>query len=136
MRDNGVLYWVWLSERCGIASKDFRRLAEKYEDPFDIYRLELDETEHLEGVSERVRSALGDKSLEGAYSILRYCKSNKVDIISYGDERYPERLKTIEDPPVVLYCLGKFPDMNSSLCVGMVGTRKMSEYGRQSAYKI
>ena len=136
MKDENILYWIWLSERCGVASREFGRLIEKYENPFDLYRLEEEELEHLEGISLALKSRLGDKALDSAYSIMRYCKEKKVDIIYYSDPRYPERLKRIETPPVLLYCFGKFPNFNDRLCIGMVGTRRMSEYGKQSAYKI
>ena len=136
MRDENTLYWLWLAEKCGIASKQFGRLIEKYDDPFDVYRLSEDEIEQLEGINGALRAKLCEKDLESSYSILRYCKENRVDIISYGDSRYPARLKNIEDAPILLYCLGHFPDFNSALCIGIVGTRKMSEYGKQSAYKI
>jgi DNA processing protein len=136
MKDENTLYWLWLAEKCGAASKQFGRLAEKYENPFDLYRLDEDEIEQLEGISAPLKAKLCEKGLEASYSILKYCKENRVDIISYGDRRYPQRLKSIEDAPIVLYCLGHFPDFNSSLCIGMVGTRKMSEYGKQTAYKI
>jgi DNA protecting protein DprA len=36
----------------------------------------------------------------------------------------------------VLYYVGKLPDFNRNLCIAVVGTRKMSEYGMRSAYKI
>ena len=136
MKDENNLYWVWLAERVGIASKSFSRIVDKYDDPYDVYRLEPEEIEQLEGISSRLKERLSDKAIEGAYSILQYCKKNRIDIIGYGDKRYPARLRTIEDPPVLLYCKGRLPDLNSRLCVGMVGTRKMSEYGKQSAYKI
>ena len=136
MRDENTLYWLWLAEKCGIASKQFGRIIEKYDDPFDVYRLSEDEIEQLEGINGALRAKLCEKDLEGSYSILKYCKENRVDIISYGDSRYPARLKNIEDAPILLYCLGHFPDFNSALCIGIVGTRKMSEYGKQSAYKI
>ena len=136
MRDENTLYWLWLAEKCGIASKQFGRLIEKYDDPFDVYRLSEDEIEQLEGINGALRAKLCEKDLENSYSILKYCKENRVDIISYGDSRYPARLKNIEDAPILLYCLGHFPDFNSALCIGIVGTRKMSEYGKQSAYKI
>ena len=136
MKDENTLYWLWLAEKCGVASKQFGRLVEKYENPFDLYRLDEDEVEQLEGISAPLKAKLCEKDLESSYTILKYCKENRVDIISYGDKRYPQRLKTIEDAPVLLYCLGHFPDFNSALCVGMVGTRKMSEYGKQTAYKI
>ena len=136
MRDENTLYWLWLAEKCGIASKQFGRIIEKYDDPFDVYRLSEDEIEQLEGINGALRAKLCEKDLESSYSILKYCKENRVDIISYGDSRYPTRLKNIEDAPILLYCLGHFPDFNSALCIGIVGTRKMSEYGKQSAYKI
>ena len=136
MKDENTLYWLWLAEKCGIASKQFGRLIEKYDDPFDIYRLNEDEIEQLEGINGALKAKLCEKDLENSYSILKYCKENRVDVISYGDQRYPARLKTIEDAPILLYCLGHFPDFNSALCIGIVGTRKMSEYGKQSAYKI
>lgn len=136
MKDENLLYWIWLSERCGVSSKDFGRLITRYESPFDIYRLDDDEVERLEGISPALRARLTDRTLEGAYSILRYCKQKKIDIVSYGDRRYPSRLKNIEDPPVLLYVMGELPDMDNRLCFGMVGTRKMSAYGRSSAYKI
>ena len=136
MKDENILYWIWLSERCGAASKDFARLCERYEDPFELYRMESEEIERIEGISSALKLKLFDKSLLGAYDILKYCKKKKVDIITYGDARYPSRLRSIQDPPVLLYVLGRLPNMDDRLCVGIVGTRKMSEYGRDSAYKI
>lgn len=136
MKDENRLYWIWLAEKCGIASKDFGRLMERFHNPFDLYRLDEDEIEHLDGIGNALKRRLNEKSLESAYSILRYCKTHGVSIVAYEDELYPARLRSIEDPPVLLYVLGKLPDLNRRLCIGMVGTRKISEYGRQTAYKI
>lgn len=136
MKDENSLYWIWLAEKCGSACKEFGRLAERYENPYDLYRLEEEEIEQLEGVSRGLKSKLCEKSLESSYAILRYCRQNRVAVIGYHDRRYPARLRNIEDPPVLLYAQGRIPDWNSRLCIGMVGTRKMSEYGRQTAYKI
>ena len=136
MKDENILYWIWLAEACGAASKEFGRLVTRYDDPFELYRLDEDEVEHLEGAGRHLKDRLCDKSLESAYSILRYCKQNKVDVITYADARYPARLRAIEDPPVLLYCLGKLPDMNRRLCIATVGTRRMSQYGQDTAYRI
>ena len=136
MRDDNTLYWIWLAEKCGIASKDFARLASRFEDPFEIYRLENEEIAGIDFVADKLKDDLCEKSLESAYSVLRYCKRNKIDIISYGDSRYPSRLRMLEDPPVLLYCLGTFPNFDRRLCIGVVGTRKISAYGMEMAYKI
>ncbi len=136
MINENTLYWLWLAEKCGIGSKLFDKLVEKYESPFDIYRLEESEIAQFSGITDKLREKLCEKNLDESYNILKYCKQNKIDIIAYGDKQYPERLKNIEDPPIVLYCMGNFPNFDSLLCIGIVGTRKMSEYGKQSAYKI
>lgn len=136
MKNENTLYWLWLALKCDIASKDFNQLIEKYDDPFDIYRLEEAEIEQFSTIGKKVREKLCEKDLDASYEILKFCKRERVDIISYGDTRYPERLKSLIDPPIVLYCKGHFPDFNMRLCIGVVGTRRMSEYGKQSAYKI
>ena len=74
MKDENILYWIWLSLRCSAGTKDFRRIVEKYDDPFDVYRLEEEEIERLEGVSPSLKLKLMDRSLEEAYSVLKYCK--------------------------------------------------------------
>ena len=136
MNSEDILYWLWLSERIGIASKEFGKLVKRYDSPFDLYRLEEEEIEGLEGVSERLKLKLADKNLDFAYKTKYECAKKGIHVIPYGDARYPERLRQLEDPPVLLYVMGELPSMDERLCVGMVGTRKISEYGRQSAYKI
>lgn len=53
-----------------------------------------------------------------------------IDLIPITDGRYPVRLRTIEDPPVFLYAKGDMSILNQP-CVALVGTRKMSAYGRR-----
>ena len=136
MLSGQILYWIWLARACGVASKDFVRLIERFGTPFDIYSLAESEVEYIEGIGSRLKSKLSDKNLEPSYSVLKFCKKNRVDIIAYDDKRYPSSLRLLEDPPAVLFCRGRFPDFNTRLCVAVVGTRKISEYGKQAAYKI
>ena len=107
-----------------------------FENPFEIYRLDTEEIGAIDGISERLKNALCSKSLEYSYSVLKYCKKNGVKIIAYADNEYPQKLKSLEDPPVLLYCVGELPDLDRIVSIGIVGTRKMSAYGAHSAYKI
>ena len=136
MLSEQVLYWIWLARACGVASKNFVRLIERFETPFDIYSLGEDQIEYIEGIGEQLKLKLSDKNLEESYSVLKFCKKNRVDIICYSDKKYPSSLRRLEDPPAVLFCRGKLPDFNSRLCIAVVGMRRMSEYGKQAAYKI
>ena len=132
-----VVYWIWLAERCGYGSKHFTGLYELYDDPYDIYRLEPDEIFQLgRRFPDNFKDRLCDKSLDKAFSIYRTCVKDGIEILTYEDARYPERLRLIVDPPIVLYCLGRVPAFNDRLCIGVVGTRKMTRYGRAAAYRF
>ncbi|MBQ2719431.1 MAG: DNA-processing protein DprA, partial [Clostridia bacterium] len=45
-------------------------------------------------------------------------------------------LRLIPAPPVLLYCKGTLPQFNGRLSVAVVGTRKMSDYGKRMAFEI
>jgi DNA processing protein len=53
-------------------------------------------------------------------------------VITFYDHEYPSWLKNIYDPPFVLFYRGKFPK-EEDICVGMVGSRKATAYGRLMA---
>ena len=136
MKDD-IVYWIWLAEQCGYGSKYFTKLYSFYRDPHDVYNLQNDEVMQLgRKFPLNFKDKLCQRDLTKARAIYEYCKASGIDVIPFGDKRYPERLRLIEDPPVVLYCMGKFPDFNSKLCIGIVGTRKMSRYGRHAAYNF
>ena len=46
-----------------------------------------------------------------------------------GDDNYPALLSEIYDPPALLYCKGDLK--KDECCIGIVGTRKVSAYGKQ-----
>ena len=136
MKDD-IVYWIWLAEQCGYGSKYFTKLYSFYRDPHDVYNLQNDEVMQLgRKFPLNFKDKLCQRDLTKARAIYDYCKASGIDVIPFGDKRYPERLRLIEDPPVVLYCMGTFPDFNNKLCIGIVGTRKMSRYGRAAAYKF
>jgi DNA processing protein len=55
---------------------------------------------------------------------------SEIRVLSIYDTEYPALLKEIYDPPVVLYYKGDWTKPLSQPCVGIVGTRKISGYGR------
>ena len=131
-----MLFWIWLAEALGAGNRDFGRLIALYETPYEIFLAEEAEIERIPEISPRTVRALADKSLQRATEILDTCEKQGIGILPYGDERYPESFADLKDPPVLLYCSGSFPNLSKRLSIGMVGTRKMSEYGLRSAYKI
>lgn len=130
-----TLYWIWLAGCLGPASKQLHYLLDRYSSPYEVFRAESEELERLD-LNSRLISALCDKDMTEAYAINDYCASHKIGIITYDSEYYPSRLRLISDSPAVLYFRGRFPNLNDYLSIGVVGTRRMSEYGKHQAYKI
>lgn len=69
-----------------------------------------------------------DKELERA-------TAQNLTLVCPDDELYPELLKTIPDPPTVLYMRGSFEprDLNAA---AIVGSRRCSMYGREQAERF
>lgn len=55
----------------------------------------------------------------------------QIRLISYYDDDYPEVLKSIYDPPLFLYMKGNL--QISNIGIGIVGSRKCTEYGKKVA---
>lgn len=136
MRHRDLLFWIWLAEQLGAASRDFSRLIALYENPYDIFCAETADLERIEGLSRRTVKMLSDKRLEKATRILDACEQLRIGILPYGHENYPYTLRDIADPPIVLYYKGRLPDFGKMLSIAMVGTRHISEYGLHTAYRL
>lgn len=132
---SNALKWIWLSEICGQGSSEVLTLVEKFASIDEIYDADYDKYCAL-GVSEHLAEKLSNKDLEGAKKIINYCQSASVGLLTYDGYDYPASLRSLKNPPVVLYYAGVLPNFNRSLCISIVGTRKMSEYGMRAAYKI
>ena len=129
------LFEIWFSLCVGVADTEFQFLLDHFGTPYDVFNAEEAELESL-SISPRLCRALCDKSLQESMRIEQYCKQNGIEILFWQDEDYPASLRSLRNPPVLLYYRGKLPNMNSRLCISVVGTRSMSEYGKRMAYKI
>ena len=130
-----VLYWIWLSLACTPGSSTFSSLLSKFADAEEIYRADED---GLRGIIDRRasdRSALLNKDLKRAEEILDFCRSKRVGIVTYAASTYPDALRKIPNPPVLLYYRGVWQDFNSGVFYSaIVGTRSVSDYGRKNKH--
>ena len=126
---------MWLSLCTGIANSEFASLIAQFGSAYALFRAQESEIEAL-GVSDALKGRLCDKRLDEAYGIVEYCQKHGVGILCYTDPAYPSTLRAIQAPPCVLYYKGKLPDFEKRLFISMVGTRSMSEYGKEMAYRI
>ncbi len=95
-------------------------------------------SDYLESVLERAqRERLPASELRTAWSKAeeQLEKSADAGIAAYSihDEGYPTQLKTIPDPPAVLYVKGDAGALRTGRSVAVVGTREPTPYGQEVA---
>ena len=133
---NSLVYWIWLSLACTPDSSTFSKLINKFGDAKDIYDATDREIRSAVGAKVSDCSALIDKSLDKANQIYNFCKEKGIGILTYNSENFPVSLRDIPTPPVLLYYRGRLPDFNKGFRCAIVGTRSLSDYGRNNAFKL
>lgn len=122
-------HWVWLTTRKGIGIRGCASLLRLYGTAEEIYTRKASDYLATESFDRRWLEGLCDKSLAAAEKILVDCDNLGIRILTYADEAYPDRLRNIPDPPVLLYYKGCVPEFDREAVIGVVGSRRCSAYG-------
>lgn len=70
-----------------------------------------------------------DSAEQKALKLIEESKSHGISIISFYDKKYPEILKSTDDPPFLLNYKGNINLLNEKSGVAIIGTRNPSKYG-------
>lgn len=133
MRRMEEIYWLWLMQK-GVSRGRCKKLLDACGGSAEgIYQMSADELARQDYLPDADKAALREKSLEQTKEYLEMLSRNGVWMVHYGGEDYPKLLYDIAKPPLLLYCRGKRMDWNNRLCVGVVGARKCTEYGKSAA---
>lgn len=82
------------------------------------------------GIGEVAADAiLKEQPLSRAEKEFEKARKDGVEIIFHSDKQYPIRLKQINDAPSLLYLKGR-SDLKHHKVIGIVGTRRATEYGK------
>jgi len=124
-----VKYWIWLTTRKGMDSTGALTVLDHFNTPERAYYADPEELE-LIPLTPAVRKGLLDKSMEQVDAILGDCQRLGLRIMTFQDADYPERLRQLADPPMVLYIKGKVFAFDEEAAIGVVGAREPSDYGK------
>lgn len=129
-------YLVWLSCLYKIGARTQNELLKKYKSPKKIWNLTKKELEKNEFLNEtQIEIILDERYRKNLNKYIEYMNKNKIEMISIFDKEYPEKLKEIYDPPVVLYIKGN-KNILSKISIAIIGSRNCSEYGMITAKKF
>jgi DNA processing protein len=128
-------YWIWLAQS-GIRPLIARRCLDAAGSVKELFLADPASLGPVEGMRAAEAGALARKDISAAEAIEEQCRTAGIRILCLPDADYPDRLRSIEDPPLVIYIKGKLPPVDDRLCIGVVGTRKASDYGRETAARL
>lgn len=132
-----ILSWIWLSTKLPPASPYADLLMDKFGHDADaVFNSSREDYEKLSDLKREYIDSLCDKSLEEANKILDWCTENNVGLLPYNSKFYPQRLRDIERAPLLLYYKGRLINFDDNVCIALVGTRRMTEYGKREGYRI
>ncbi len=129
-------YWLWLANLPKLNNQMKLALLEHFGEPDKIYYGEKEEYFLVPGMNRTAAEILENKDLERADRILGDCDRLGLRIITMRDVEYPDRLRNIYDPPLLLYVQGRMPRFDEEVAVAKVGTRRASPYAMDMGEKL
>jgi DNA processing protein len=76
-----------------------------------------------------------DEPLKRAEVELKYDSEHNIQALPLNDERYPQRLKNVDDAPIVLFYKGN-ANLNPQRVINIIGTRQCTVYGQDLIRKF
>lgn len=137
MRENEIMAQLVLASVPGIGPASARRLVAACGCAVQVLKEKPAALNLLKSAGQKIvaAKALMKSLYEQAEAEMKYMRKNKVEVLMYPEADYPSRLRHCSDAPNLLFYRGK-PVLNSRYVLGIVGTRKASEYGLAMCHQI
>ncbi len=124
-------YWLALSNLKNFSSKEKYNLVKAFGSAKAIFHsrfldIQKNTTLSNEKIDYLLNTTIDNNEVERLYE-------NGVNICCLSDTIYPDLLRYIFAPPVLLYYRGKLPEIP---CIAVVGSRKTTKHGRENSFEI
>lgn len=128
MDRQNVFDWLWTVNCLGCGNIRIWDIMDNFRSAAAARAALTDRDRRRDFLSENERRAAERTSEEQINELIGYCESRNIYIMTFDDELYPERLRSIYNPPAVLFCRGNISCLESDFSISVVGTRKPSDY--------
>ncbi len=126
--------WLWLLLVMQPYNENTMKLVEHYGGPLAAAQAIRDGKCVQLTAEERARAiSVRNKAVD---DVIKTCEENNIRIVTIEDEEYPELLKQIYNPPIVLFVQGSLKGLNELPTLAVVGTRGASRYASITGGKI
>jgi DNA processing protein len=129
------LYWLALKLVPGLGTRTSGKLLDRFRTPQAIFRASRTELEAAGvngAVAQSIASGITFEEAAGQHDKMALAGAV---VVTLGDPLYPQRLREIFDPPILLFARGRV-ELLESLSVAVVGTRRPTPYGLAVAERL
>lgn len=126
-----IASWLALHRIPGVGPATFQRLLTQFNSPEAVFA----DVRRATGVSARTQTALNAPDWAQVEKDIAWFSEPHRHIVTLHNERYPQLLKELPDPPSILFLQGD-PDLLSHWQLAIVGSRNPSASGRESAFEF
>jgi DNA processing protein len=126
------LYQIGLTFLKGVGNVLSRHLLQYFGSAEDIFKARRPALERVPNIGAYTANQIeraGTGALQRAEKELAFMDKNKIRSYVITESDYPRRLKDCRDAPIVFYYRGN-ADLNAAKIISIVGTRRISDYGR------
>ena len=117
-------YHVWLRETAKLPCDKACKLICALGSAQAVYDGSVTKLSSIVSLTERDKEGLLCRDLGPAEKIIEKCKAKDIKILTFSDKDYPQRLRDIYSPPVVLYVRGNLPQVDDLPLFAIVGSRR------------
>ena len=134
--DKDLIYKIALTQILGIGSVLAKSLVGYCGGVKEVFSKSKSFLQKSPGVGEKVASNIkGFSDFSAAESEVKFIQEHNIKTTFFLDKDYPYRLRNIPDCPILLYSRGDI-SFSPERIIAIVGTRKITEYGRQFVKRI
>ncbi len=131
-----LAYWIALHRIEGLRSGPLWRLIRAFGDLSRAWTAPRAELERA-GMSAEVASAVvAGRADTDPLEAVAELEAVGARAVAWHDPTYPAQLREIPDPPPLLYVRGNLAAAEFERTIAIVGTRRMSDYGRQVTHQV
>lgn len=136
MDSNKIYHLLALSLIPGIGPVNAKNLISYCGSAEKVFSASQNKLKNIPGIGMVTAAAIANHdTFQRAEEELLFIEKKNITCLTYWDEAYPQRLKNCIDAPLILFYAGN-ANLNNERCVGIVGTRNATEYGKAVCEKL
>ena len=130
MKEEELLYALALQRAKGIGDINAKKLIEACGSAKSVLQERQNTLRKINGIgSVTLKNLFDSVNLKEAEKEIQLISNSNIKPLYYLEEAYPKQLLNCIDAPILLFQDGNF-DFNNSKIISIVGTRRMTNYGR------